>query len=56
MIDKDNKEQYTEIKNIEWLTETECNGNIRDYDDHKKKIIFDFFKFLNNNSDYIVKE
>ena len=44
-IDPENKDQYTEIKNIAWLTESECYQKIRDYDDHKKKVIKSFFDF-----------
>ena len=47
-IDKNNKDQYTEIKDIKWLTEEECYQKIRNYDDHKKKIIFEFFDFIKN--------
>jgi len=47
-IDKNNKDQYTEIKDIKWLTEEECYQKIRDYDNHKKKIIFEFFDFIKN--------
>jgi len=47
-IDLENKEQYTEIKNISWLTESECYEKIRDYDDHKKKVIHVFFELYNN--------
>ena len=44
-IDPENKDQYTEIKNIAWLTESECYQKIRAYDDHKKKVIKSFFDF-----------
>ena len=48
MIDLENKEQYTEIKNISWVTEREAYEKIRDYDDHKKKVIHSFFELYNN--------
>ncbi len=42
-IDQTNKNQYTEIKDISWLSEEECYEKIRDYDLHKKKIVKTFF-------------
>ena len=48
MIDLENKEQYTEIKNISWVTESESYEKIRDYDNHKKKVIHSFFELYNN--------
>ena len=53
-INHENKEQYTEIKDIQWLTEDECYEKIRDYDDHKKKIVRDFFHFQKNASECII--
>ena len=47
-IDLENKEQYTEIKDISWLTERECYEKIRDYDDHKKEVVRGFFELYNN--------
>ena len=52
-IDKKNKDQYTEIKNINWFTKEECLNKIRNYDDHKKKIIEQFFNFLDNHEKVI---
>ena len=45
-IYKNNKDQYTEIKNIKWYTREECIHNIRNYDKPKKKVITDFFNYL----------
>ena len=45
-IDKNNKDQYTEIKNIKWYTRQECIHNITNYDKPKKKVITDFFNYL----------
>ena len=53
-INHENKEQYTEIKDIQWLTEDECYEKIRDYDDHKGKIVKDFFHFQKNASECII--
>ena len=47
-IDPENKDQYTEIKDISWLTETESYEKIRDYDGNKKKIIETFFRLYRN--------
>ncbi|MBG01385.1 MAG: hypothetical protein CL470_03860 [Acidimicrobiaceae bacterium] len=45
-IDSKNKDQYTEVKNIQWLTEEECYDKIREYDTKKRKVIEDLFSFL----------
>ena len=47
-IDMKNKNQYTEVKNIAWLSEKECYDKIRNYDKNKKKIIQDFFELYKN--------
>lgn len=52
-IDKKNKDQYTEIKDIKWFTKEECLNNIRNYDNNKKKIINLFFNFLDTHKNYI---
>jgi 8-oxo-dGTP pyrophosphatase MutT (NUDIX family) len=45
-INMENKDQYTEVKNISWLNKKQCNHHIRDYDDHKKKVVNEFFDFI----------
>ena len=45
-VNMENKDQYTEIKDIRWLNEEECYSKIRDYDLHKKSVIEKFFNFL----------
>ena len=52
-IDKDNKNQYTEVKSIEWCTKEQCLEKIRDYNDSKIKIINDFFDFIDNYKGYV---
>ncbi len=52
-IDKDNKNQYTEVKSIEWCTKGKCLEKIRDYNHSKIKIINDFFDFIDNYKGYI---
>ena len=55
-IDMNNKDQYTEIKKIEWLNEEECYSRIREYDDHKRKIIYELFRFLKTyKNDVMIK-
>lgn len=44
-INSENQDQYTEIKNIEWLTEQQCYEKIRDYNQTKKDVIKSFFNF-----------
>jgi len=53
LIDTNNKDQYTEIKSIGWHTREDCISKIRDYNHSKKKIINDFFDFLNTHKGYI---
>ena len=45
-IDMKNKDQYTEIKDIQWLTEKEVIEHIRDYNETKINVISKFFKFI----------
>ena len=49
-----NKDQYTEIKRIEWLSEAECYLKIRDYDDHKKKVVSELFQFLKTYENHVM--
>lgn len=44
-IHSGNQDQYTEIKNIEWLTEQQCYEKIRNYNIKKKDVIKSFFNF-----------
>ena len=52
-INKNNKNQFTEIKSIGWFTKEEGLQHIRDYDENKKKIILDFFNFLDIQKNHI---
>ena len=52
-VNMENRDQYTEIKNIQWLTEEECYQKIRHYDSNKKKVIEKVFQFLNTHSKYV---
>ena len=53
-IDKNNKEQYTEIKDIKWFNEKECLFHIRDYNISKKKVVQKFFHFLKTYENFTV--
>ena len=52
-IKKDNKDQYTEVKSIEWCTEEKCLQNIRNYDTHKRDVIINFFEYLRNHKNVV---
>ncbi len=52
-IDQLNKDQYTEIKDIQWLTEEECLQLIRDHDITKRDLIKKLFTFLKNYETHI---
>lgn len=55
-ISKNNKDQYTEIKNIMWCNESECLKKIRDYDKKKRDIIVNFFEYLRNYKNLVTIE
>ena len=52
-INMENKDQYTEIKNISWLNEKEAYNIIRDYDINKKNVLSKFFGFMKNYNTYV---
>ena len=56
IIDKGNKDQYTEIKDINWCSEEECLKKIRDYDNHKRGIIINFFEYLRGHKNVVTLE
>ena len=53
-IDKKNKDQYTEVKTIQWLTEKQCYDKIREYDTNKRKIIENTFNFLKSCDELVM--
>lgn len=55
-VNMKNKDQYTEIKDIQWYSRQECLDSIRDYDEKKKEVINRFFNFLNGYKDIITIE
>lgn len=55
-IDMKNKDQYTEIKDIKWLSEEESYLKVRDYDLKKKNIIKEFFDFIKNYNEHVTLE
>tara|TARA_B100000214_G_C23912158_1_gene601852 strand:+ start:424 stop:1257 length:834 start_codon:yes stop_codon:yes gene_type:complete len=56
VINKENKDQYTEIKDIKWCSEEESLEKIRDYDVNKKKVITNFFEYLRNHKNVVTLE
>ena len=56
IVDKGNKDQYTEIKDLKWCSEHECLEKIRDYDDHKRNVIINFFEYLRNHKKVVTLE
>ena len=56
IINKENRDQYTEIKDIKWCNEEEALKKIRVYDDNKKKVIINFFEYLRNHKNVVTLE
>ena len=52
----ENKDQYTEIKNIKWLTQKEALDSIREYDTSKKELLNKAFSFIENHENLVVIE
>lgn len=50
-IDKDNKDQVTELKDIKWVTKSEALSMIRDYHHTRFKIINDIFHLIDSLSE-----
>ena len=56
-IDINNRDQYTELKDIKWFTKEECLNNIRDYHHSRYDIIQKIFNFITTlNKDFILKK
>ena len=55
-INMENKDQYTEIKDIKWLTKKEANYSIREYDASKKALLNKAFSFIENHENLVVIE
>jgi 8-oxo-dGTP pyrophosphatase MutT (NUDIX family) len=55
-INMENKDQYTEIKDIKWLTKKEANDSIREYDVSKKALLNKAFSFIENHENLVVIE
>lgn len=53
-VDMENKDQYTEIKDISWLSEKECCERIREYDENKRGIINKLFEFLRTYENHVM--
>lgn len=56
LIDEENKDQYTEIKDLKWCSENDCLEKIRDYDNHKRNVIINFFEYLRNHKKIVTLE
>tara|TARA_B110000879_G_C11079698_1_gene474255 strand:- start:136 stop:966 length:831 start_codon:yes stop_codon:yes gene_type:complete len=56
ILDKDNKDQYTEIKDLKWCSENECLEKIRKYDNNKRNVIINFFEYLRNHKKVVTLE
>ena len=56
VINKENKDQYTEIKDIKWCSEDECLEKIRNYDNNKTKVVVNFFEYLRNHEFVVTME
>lgn len=52
-IDMENKDQYTEIKDIQWYNEEECYQRLREYHKNKRGVIESFFKFLKTHKNFV---
>ena len=50
-IDKYNKDQVTELKDIKWVTKSEALSMIRDYHHTRYKVINDIFNLINSLSE-----
>lgn len=55
IIDYENEDQYTEIKDIQWLTKEESLLKLRNYHYTRKRVIEDIFNFMDNlEKDYCI--
>jgi len=55
-INRNNRNQIIEIKDVKLLTENECLNSIRDYNISKKEIIKNIYNFIKNyKNDFILK-
>jgi len=54
-IDYENENQYTEIKDIQWLTKQEALSKLRNYHYTRVRVIEDIFEFIDNlDNDYCI--
>jgi 8-oxo-dGTP pyrophosphatase MutT (NUDIX family) len=56
VINSENMDQYTEIKDIKWCSEEDCLVNIRGYDGPKRNVIINFFEYLRNHKNVVTIE
>ena len=48
-IDKENKEQIREVKDIKWIGKSDYIRYVRDYSDYKLDVLTDIYSFLDSN-------
>ena len=53
-IDKQNKDQVSEIRSIKWFTRNDCLTRIRDYSDYKLNVVDKIFNFIYSNKNNII--
>ena len=53
-IDKDNKDQVSEIRSIKWISKNDCLTKIRDYSDYKLQVVDNIFNFIYSNKNNII--
>jgi 8-oxo-dGTP pyrophosphatase MutT (NUDIX family) len=56
VINSENMDQYTEIKDIKWCSEDQCLDNIRGYDGPKRNVVINFFEYLRNHKNVVTME
>ena len=53
-IDKDNKDQVSEIRSIKWISKNDSLTRIRDYSDYKIQVVDNIFNFIYSNKNNII--
>ena len=53
-IDKDNKDQVSEIRSIKWISKNDSLTRIRDYSDYKLQVDDNIFNFIYSNNNNII--
>ena len=53
-IDKQNRDQVSEIRSIKWFSIIDCLTRIRDYSDYKLNVVDKIFNFIYSNKNNII--